>query len=262
MVWRKRGGLRRRGRGRRIRRSKYSKIGRLTVRNTANVGFPDRMIVKMPYYEDFTLINASPAGANANYYWNLNSIWDPNRSGVGHNPSGYANYSAMYNRYRVIGVKARVTYTAVQVPGGATVGPVRCYIYAGNETVQGGSYEQLEQPHTKQALLVPGGNRSAVTLTSYYAIPRLAGVTSTHYKGSDRYQAQFGASPSEVIPLTAGAHAMASGANLTPAISCSVNLTYLVELFDRRNALYTDVSPETRVTPVPEPGNETLTSGV
>lgn len=243
MVWRKRGGRRLRRRLRR-RRNPYSKIGRMTVRNTVNTGFPDRMIVKMPYYEDFTLINA--ASVNANYFWNVNSIWDPNRSGVGHNPSGYAQYSQIYNRYRVIGVKVRCLYTIQQIAGGPTAYPLRAYLYAGNESVQGGSYEQLEQPHTKQALLMPDGSKNAVTLTKYFAIPRLAGQTSNSYRGSDRYQAIFGASPSEVITLTAGVHAMQSGQFVTPSVSCAIHMTYYVELFDRRNALLTDASPELR----------------
>lgn len=237
MVMRRRGGkkraLRRRGRN-----SGYRRVGRGTANVTQNVGFPDRVIVKLPYYEDFSLINA--AGSNANYFWNINSIWDPNRSGVGHNPSGYANWSMIYNRYRVIGVKARVTYTATP----ENTVPAVPFIYAGNETSQGGGAEHLEQPHTKQRVLVASGGRNTVILTKYFNIPRLAGVSTAAYKGSDRYQAQMGSSPTEVITMTAGIHSMSGF--VQPLYNCAIHLTYLVELFDRKNALYANVSPDTR----------------
>lgn len=237
----KRRGGRRFMRRRRIvrkRKSGYLRVGRGTARLTQNAGAPDRVIVKMPYYEDFPLVNA--ANANAQYFWNINSIWDPNRSGIGHNPTGYATWNQLYNRYRVIGVKVRVTYTAT--PENTT--PAVAFLYAGNETVAGGSYEQLEQPHTAQRPLLPNGGRNTVVMTKYFNIPRLAGVSTAMYKGSDRYQAPFGSNPSEVITLTAGIHAMTGF--LQPAYNCSVHMTYYVELFDRKNALYTDVTPELR----------------
>lgn len=240
MVLKKRGGLRRRRGPRRQWRKKsaYKRIGRGTAVLTQNAGVPDKVIVKMPYFENFSLINA--AGPVANYFWNLNSIWDPNRSGIGHNPTGYATWNQLYNRYRVIGVKARVIFTAVA----ENTTPAIPFIYGGNETVQGGSYEQLEQPHTKQRVLVAGGGRNSVILTKYFNIARLAGASSTTYMGSDRYQAQFGASPSEVITMTAGLQSMSG--NVQPVYTCAVHLTYYVELFDRKNALYTDVTPELR----------------
>lgn len=221
--------------------SKYVRGGSGLIKATKTLGAPDRLIVKMPYFERFNLANAVSPGAN--YFWNMNSIWDPNRSGVGHNPATYAQWSVFYNRYRVIGVKVRANFY-VNGNTGLAAG-AKVYIYGSNETAQSGGYEQLEQSHIKVGQINPFGKPIA-TLTKYFNCQRITGRTLSQYMSDDRYQSEFGKSPLEVLTITAGAQNNTGGFLEAGGVQADVHLTYYVELFDRKNLLYTDVTPELR----------------
>lgn len=211
------------------------------MKATKTLGAPDRLIVKMPYFERFNLSNAASAGAN--YFFNMNSIWDPNRSGVGHNPATYSQWSAFYNRYRVIGVKVRANF---YINGQSSLAAgAKVFVYGANESVQSGNYEQLEQSHITVGQINPFGKPIA-TLTKYFNCQRITGRTLGQYMADDRYQAEFGKSPLEVLTVTVGAQNNTGNFLETPGVQADVHLTYFVELFDRRNLLYTDVTPELR----------------
>lgn len=207
--------------------SKYVRGGSGLVRATKSLGRPDRIMLKLPYYEQFNLQNAASAGAN--YFWNLNSIWDPNRSGVGHNPSYFKAWQGIYNRYRVLGVKARCTF-AYGAEGGSAWGN-RVYLYASNDTVQTGDDSQMEQAHMTSGIIHPNG-KPVATLTKYFTPARITGRTLQQYMSDDRYQATMTTNPQEVICLTAGIRNLAPGAITSGNVACTIHLTYYVELFD------------------------------
>lgn len=232
-------------RGKRVARrrggSKYLRGGSGLIKATKTLGRPDRIMVKLPYYEQFTLNNAASPGAN--YFWNLNSIWDPNRSGVGHNPSYFTAWAGLYNRYRVMGVKARVTF-AQSGEGGNPWGN-RVYIYAANDSVQTGDDSQMEQAHMTSGIIHPNG-KPVTTLTKYFTPARITGRTLQQYMSDDRYQASFRQSPLEVITLTAGCRNLAPGALTSGVVQCTMHLTYYVELFDPIISPLQDVDPASR----------------
>jgi len=54
-------------------------------------------------------VGLNPAiGAAAGYVFNLNSLHDPNTSGVGHQPTGFDQLIAIYEQFVVYGVKYRI----------------------------------------------------------------------------------------------------------------------------------------------------------
>lgn len=233
----KRSGLKRRG-------TKYVRGGSGLVRATKTLGRPDRLIVKLPYYEQFTLSDAARPGSN--FFWNLNSIWDPNRSGIGHNPSYFTAWSNIYNRYRVLGVKARVTFQQAR-DGGSDLNPNGCrvFMYAANDSVQTGDESQMEQSHMISGTIHPQG-KPIQTLTKYFNCQRITGRTVQQYMADDRYQATMKTNPQEVITLTAGARSLTPGAVTLQAVYATIHLTYYVELFDPMISPLQDVEPENR----------------
>jgi len=62
-------------------------------------GFPSRKTVALRYVEDFTLNPGN--GTTAVNVFRGNSIFDPNQSGLGHQPMFFDNYSQLYSRYKV-----------------------------------------------------------------------------------------------------------------------------------------------------------------
>lgn len=81
-------------------------------------GFPRSMLVKLRYCQLVTLNPA--AGAIAINNFRANSLFDPDATGAGHQPSNYDRLTAIYDRYTVLGAKCTVTLapiTANQLPG-------------------------------------------------------------------------------------------------------------------------------------------------
>lgn len=191
-----------------------------TVVNRGLSPIPQRFITKMKYCDNFTMPTAL-SGLNA-YRFNLNSIFDPNRTGIGHQPYGHDTLQSMYNRYRVISCSY-----VIQVIANATI---NCAVLPANEEVSPNAmYEVKESPRAKFVAQNPGGSMKILKGSVY--LPSLVGRTKAQYMADDRYQAQYGASPSELAILNVFTQQINDGTtDQLPQIT--VTLEYLVESFD------------------------------
>ncbi len=183
--------------------------------------FPREMKVKMRYFElqSFT----GTAGIANDRVYNLNSIFDPYRTGVGHQPQGYDQWSAFYGRYRVDACKAIVTFT------GSTSGSGIIISIIGNNdsTVFNDPSVAAETPISITKHYASGG--PSVVLTKMFNLAVLTGVTPTVYKSDDRYQALFSSNPSEILAL----HVCTTDLNTAAVpMSYTVDLIYEVTMFD------------------------------
>lgn len=175
-----------------------------------------RYICKMKYAETVA------TDGSGLYAFNLNSIFDPNRTGVGHQPYGHDTLQTMYNRYRVISCSYRVfaprndqTIQLAAQPANEVLAPI---------TVA----EMKENPRSRYITQSPGGQ--VVALSGKVFIPSLVGRTTAQYMADDRYQATFGTSPAElaVLNMIVGTGADAPLTNS----ALNVELVYTVECFD------------------------------
>lgn len=188
------------------------------VVNRALHPIPQRFITKMKYSEILT------TDSNGQFRLNLNSIFDPNRSGIGHQPYGHDTFATMYNRYRVISCSYRVIANknndTLQV----------CALPANEPILYLTGAEYKENPRCRYKTQAPGGEVQHVAGKQY--IPSLTGRTKAQYMADDRYQAIFGASPLELAVLNIGVF---TGSD-APAATVPVNieLVYVVELFDAK----------------------------
>lgn len=73
-----------------------------------NIGFPSNKVVKMRYCDSNTLTLTT--GVMHKVFYNFNSIFDPNNSGGGHQPTGFDLWAQFYNHYVVLGAKAKVQF--------------------------------------------------------------------------------------------------------------------------------------------------------
>lgn len=180
---------------------------------------PQRTILKMKYADNFEL----NAGNAYSYQFNLNSIFDPNRTGTGHQPYGHDQMALLYNRYRVINCSYSVVLTT-----GTTV--VKYVCVPGNEVQIFNSVDEArENPRAKFSIQTPNGRLSPIHGNVY--IPSLTGRNKSQYMADDRYQAVVGASPAELAILNIQAAAMNESALTAPA---AIILEYTVEFFDAK----------------------------
>jgi len=195
------------------------RMGRRMVNvNRALQPIPQRYICKLKYADTVT---TDAAGI---FRFNLNSLFDPNRSGVGHQPYGYDTLATLYNRYRVIscGWRAQIPITASSgLSAGLGAMPA-------NEDLSFANFSELrENPRAKYIVQNPGAD--AVVLRGKTYIPSLVGRNKSQYMADDRYQAPVNASPPELAVLNFYG---AAGNDAPAAITFQVVLEYTVEFFD------------------------------
>lgn len=198
--------------------------GRRLIINTALHPIPQRFITKMKYSEQIS------TDASGQYYMNLNSIFDPNRTGAGHQPYGFDTLATLYNRYRVISCGYRIQ---VNWSGNVTAcQPVLAAALPSNEPLTFlSAAEARENPRAKYITQTFGGE--AQTLRGKVYIPSLVGRNKAQYMADDRYQALTTGSPQELAILNI---ITASGGLDTPN-SCTLQILmeYTVEFFDIKN---------------------------
>jgi len=164
-------------------------------------------------------------GALDAYVFNLNSIFDPNRTGGGHQPLGRDQYATLYNRYRVW--KTRVKITAAQ---DSATGPTVLIVHADNQI---GAYTDAnninEQIGAVSLCSEPGAMGQRFRKT--YDLASITGQSKTAYK-DDRFQALMSADPSENICLHLFFRHMNNNVIANGIWQCRIQLDFYVELFD------------------------------
>lgn len=201
-------------------RNRRFKRSRLVV-NRALQPIPQRFIAKMKYSE---LISVSDIYGRVN----LNSIWDPNRSGIGHQPYGFDTLATLYNRYRVISCGYRI-HAVMGSGGGSNVAGLQVAAQPANEELSPLTMSEMrENPRAKYIIQNPGA--PTVFLTGKTYLPSLVGRTKAQYMADDRYQALTTGSPQELAIL----NIVAASGNDALLVSWSINilLEYTVEFFD------------------------------
>ena len=79
--------------------------------------FGNKVRNTLKYIEHFQL-NAGAAGIPASYVFTANGLFDPNITGIGHQPRGFDQLKELFDHYHVVQSKIKVTF----MPG-STAGP-------------------------------------------------------------------------------------------------------------------------------------------
>ncbi len=87
-----------------MRRHQRIKALSSSMTRQGNVGFPRSLVVKMKYCAKFS-INTT---AFNSLQWRLNSIFDVDLTGVGHQPMYHDQFALIYNLYRVLGTLVKI----------------------------------------------------------------------------------------------------------------------------------------------------------
>jgi len=72
-----------------------------------------RALVQMKYTDTTLPYLPVPATAPTFLFFNLNSIYKPNRTYAGHQPYGHDTFAQLYNRYRIYKVKWTAIFSVI-----------------------------------------------------------------------------------------------------------------------------------------------------
>lgn len=200
---------------RRTRKSVMS-IGRMPV--------PKSSMVKFKYFEDVSL---SPAtGLNTQYFFRANSLYDPNLTGVGHQPLGYDQLSVFYNHYTVVSAKITVTFNPLWGGVNFKNGRVAIQLCADNDNISSPS-QMLEQNELVYRNITE--QKDLVTLSKTFSAKKFFGLSKGGLVGENRFTSTMDTSPVEGayfrlvnIPI--------DGSASTPSIVCNCKIEYIAVL--------------------------------
>jgi len=187
---------------------------------------PDKVLVEMPYGE---MIERSPGTTTDKYTFRLNSTFDPDLTGTGHQPLGRDQFAGvLYNKYRVHSVRVVVSFSNIM----AAACPCLHYLYPSNGYSLSTITDAMEQPLVKFKVAGDPNYGFPFTLTGAWKLWDIWGKTKEQYLSDDITGAAFGANPAEDMTLDIGLGAM----DRTTSVSkwrFAIQLVYTVEWYDR-----------------------------
>jgi len=91
-----------------VRKRTYKKRTVFRPQRLLRVGFPKTNMVKLRYVES---VSFDPGlGTLGQYIFSANNVFDPNVTGIGHQPMCYDQWAALYNHYVVVGSKIKAQF--------------------------------------------------------------------------------------------------------------------------------------------------------
>jgi hypothetical protein len=180
--------------------------------------------VSLKYADLYSESLATVTGTNQ--VMNLNSIFDPDRTGTGHQPYGYDQLAALYNRYRVLAVDYKITFHAEALGFYIVVLPSNG-VLATAITNQASYTLASESPRSQVRCQGVGAND--VIIRGTIKLNELNGTTLTEYLADDRFQAIFGSNPTELILLNVGTYNQ-NGSTLV--VDFTIELIYHCDIHD------------------------------
>lgn len=206
---------------------RYPRGARLTGQLTKNVMVrPDKLRVKLPY-TDYYSVACPMGGVGVTRSWNLNSIYDPDRTGIGHQPLGHDEWNNFYSRYRVYGVSYELTMTNLSADN-VIAGTINTSSYVPSSSfVDVGT---LEQPRSRKLRIGNREGNSTTTMRGYLKLPPIIGQTNEQYRTSDENVALFSSSP--VAQACLNLNLLAMNTTSVAAVTVYIRMVYHVELMD------------------------------
>lgn len=205
---------------RRVRRRTMSRPRRALARMGGS--FPKKMLVTMRYATSIRLdqqIGALPV----TYVFRANGIFDPDRTGTGHQPYTHDEYAQLYTKYMVTGSKIMATF----LPNASvSTGNIICGLHVGNDPTYIPDFETVREQSEGRWSIV-SGQTNKKTLATRYSRRK---IIPAH---KDGHEATFGADPLEQYYFTVWSTCVNSVAVAQP-VDVVVTISYRVLMWDAR----------------------------
>lgn len=185
--------------------------------------FPDQMRTKLVFCQRNQV---NPAGLVSSYTYNLNSLYDPDVTGVGTQPMYYdqlCSSTGPYQRYRVYSCKYEIIISNLNTPA-------RYSVCAYGNSPPADVDDATENAWGKGGIInsMTSGGGSIKKITGYVSLKKLLGESVE----DDRDQALYNASPSNSARLAVQLESLDSATNMT-SVNFTVRLMYFCSLFDK-----------------------------
>ena len=211
-------------RTKKIHTRKYKKknnASRTGVRYTSRAIVPRIMRLKMPYVSDAIKVDCD-AGVFTSYMYNFNSIFDPDRTGIGHQPMGHDQWISLYDRYLVTGAQIQVDAWNI-----TDASPFKM-AFGTNHNAFGPTDFATATENPRFRTIIGGGQYSILKLRKYLTASQVMQITNQRFLSDNSYSALFGASPTNIGTMQLFFQSFGSPQNLD--IYFIIRIVYYVTL--------------------------------
>lgn len=214
---------------RRLVKTVPSKPKKKWARGLTTVGkpkpFPIRMSGKLTYCETITRTESvSPQNI---FFMSCNSIYDPNATGIGHQPYGHDTYSTIYNQYTVM--KSKITVTAAQIVSNTNAFTWGIGIVDDTSTNAGYDYTFERPDHSIRPMMQIAGQQGRPLTMTWDRNKRFPANDN-----AANLSASFGSSPSEQEYFEVCAQSGSPSSNLG-TIYYFVKVEYWCEFYELKD---------------------------
>lgn len=217
---------RRRRRQRTFKRRRFvTRYRRPRIKNLSMGGgfLPRKAIRKLTYAADFS-INAGIVLAGHSF--RLNSLFDPDETGVGHQPYGFDQMMTYYGRYTVVGCNISVTAFYADDSGAEHAFMVGSFLADSAETkidTPQSASDMIEMPGVNYKIMSAG--QYSASFNRFVAIPKFFNAGKGGYLTEPEFSATSGSNPTRVAQCVIVAGGADDGDD-PPALHFKAVLTY------------------------------------
>lgn len=166
-----------------------SVVPRFTKLGKQIYGFPPTLLTRLRYCDSYII--TSTTGAVGKQVMLVNSIFDPDSTGVGHQPLYRDTYASLYDQYAVVSAKVKLTF----ITNGATAPMIVGALIDDDTTTSTTYYVLMEQSKGKHmALAGATGSLSRDHMTLEWNCREQLGIDPFT---SETYKSAVGSNPTE-----------------------------------------------------------------
>lgn len=190
--------------------------------------FPATMRRTFTYCQTFSLSSGNGL-LGTQQAFRLNSLYDPDYTGAGHQPYGFDQMSGLYSMYRVDRAKFEVIFTT---PGSANDILAVATVSPGTDSSLTGAalYTAQERPGGIWGICSSAGERRC-SLKGSFDLHVISGVPKAKYVAEENYASSMSTNPSAISLLSIAAGCV-DGTNAV-SVAVMVVITYDAVLFNR-----------------------------
>lgn len=192
-------------------------------------GMPARFVTKLPYNWRGEL--SVSAGTGSQNTFRLNSVYDPDFTGIGTQPRYFDQLSALYSTYLVTGCKADATWHSVNTTD--TTLQVTMIGYNGGQisAIDTTSSQWVNEYCRRKFLKSKFIHEDQTTrMSQYYPIAATASVSNSRVRSDENWRAPVTANPPSTAKLTVGVADPKQSVN--SKVELSLVLTYYVTFYN------------------------------
>jgi hypothetical protein len=185
----------------------------------------------LPYDQNYTLTVGSTSTFGTGQVFRLNSCYDPDETGTGHQPYGWDQITPFYGTYKVTKCDVDLQFSFPSAAG--VVCGVNVVIAGDTYDISGKSISAISEQPMSSVSRVPTTGNQTFRFRRSFPMGSVYGITEAQFRNSLLSFASLTTTNPTVIPRIQTAIASLNSSDSTATVYVQARLVYHVEMYQR-----------------------------